>query len=61
MEEINLDNELKIIALKPKEANLKSRNDTSIILIFQYKNFDAVLMGDNETNKWPTCFHPLLQ
>lgn len=51
-ENITLDEDINIFAIKPKEINNQSRNDTSIILLLKYKDFDAVLMGDNEINSY---------
>lgn len=52
IEEISPDNNLKITAIKPQNCNDLSQNDTSIILIIKYKDFDAILMGDNEINSY---------
>ena len=52
--EISPDKNLSIIAIKPPDTDAKSQNDTSIILIFKYKNFDAILMGDNEITSYET-------
>ena len=51
-EEISPDEDISIIAFKPPDTNPRSQNDTSIILIFKYKEFDAILMGDNEKNSY---------
>lgn len=51
-EEISPDEEVSIIAFKPPDTKKHSQNDTSIILLFKYKDFDAILMGDNETNSY---------
>lgn len=51
-EEISPDSEVSIIAFKPPNTKNNSQNDTSIILLFKYKDFDAILMGDNETNSY---------
>jgi len=53
IKEISPDKNISIMAFKPPDTNLKSQNDTSIILLIKYKNFDAILMGDNETNSYP--------
>ncbi len=50
--DISPDKDISIVALKPEDTNKKSQNDTSIILIFKYKDFDAILMGDNEANSY---------
>lgn len=50
--EISPDKDLSIIAIKPPDIDEKSQNDTSVILIFKYKDFDAILMGDNEANSY---------
>jgi len=52
IEEISPDENLSIIAIKPIETNDLSKNDTSIILLIKYKDFDAILMGDNESNSY---------
>lgn len=51
-EEISPDKEVSIIAFKPPDTKKNNQNDTSIILLFRYKDFDAILMGDNETNSY---------
>ena len=51
-EEISPDKMVSIIAFKPPDTNKNSQNDTSIILLFKYKDFDAILMGDNEVNSY---------
>ena len=50
--EISPDKDVSIIAFKPQDTKKNSQNDTSIILLFKYKDFDAILMGDNETNSY---------
>ena len=50
--EISPDNDVSIMAFTPPDINKNSQNDTSIILLFKYKNFDAILMGDNEINSY---------
>ncbi|MCR4881708.1 MAG: DNA internalization-related competence protein ComEC/Rec2 [bacterium] len=60
-EEISPDEEVSIIAFKPPDTKKNTQNDTSIILLFKYKDFDAILMGDNEINSYEllkTNLHP---
>ncbi|MCQ2958128.1 MAG: ComEC/Rec2 family competence protein, partial [Candidatus Gastranaerophilales bacterium] len=52
LQEISPDENLSIVAFTPPDTNKKSQNDTSIILLIKYKDFDAILMGDNETNSY---------
>jgi len=51
-ENISPDKDVQIIALKPTNTDKASQNDTSIILLIKYKNFDGILMGDNEINSY---------
>ncbi len=51
-EEISPDKDVSIIAFKPPDIKKNNQNDTSIILLIKYKDFDAILMGDNETNSY---------
>ncbi|MDD3593784.1 MAG: DNA internalization-related competence protein ComEC/Rec2 [Candidatus Gastranaerophilales bacterium] len=52
VQEIKLDDSIRIIAIKPPDTIPNSQNDTSIILFIVYKDFDLLLMGDNEKNSY---------